>query len=237
VSKRAERGRDGLEARVAEADAQLDAAHAEIERLQAEVRRLTEENHAFVSSARLLTKAAEEVLAEARREAAETRARAAAEAYERLVVARADARAAVLEERTRTAAEIELLAEVRERLADERATLRLFQDQLSGRLRDLVRAVFDFEERQPTLGAGPSWDGAPSRPESATGSDLRDGVEADVVRDGVYVEAVVIDDRPSPTADVDPGEDAEHELEAAFAAFFSPDVEGEPSRSWILNGP
>src|SRR5690606_939014 len=142
------------------ADSRVADCQAEIERLRAEVARLTEENRAFVSSVRHMTSAAEEVLAEARREAAETRARTAAEAYERLVVARADARAAVHEERQRTAAELELLAAVRERIEDERNALSIFQNQLSGRLRDLVRAVFDFEERSPSLPAGPSWAGS-----------------------------------------------------------------------------
>jgi hypothetical protein len=206
---------------------------SELERLRAEVRRLSEENRAFVSSVKHMTRAAEEVLDEARREAAETRARAAAEAYERLVVARADARAAVHEERRRTAAEIELLAAVRERIADERATLSIFQNQLSGRLRDLVRAVFEFEEHAPSLGAGPSWEAAPDEP--VPGMVVP---EEPVLREEVrrVVDAVLVDERP-PAADVDPSEDAEEELEAAFAAFFSADVEGEPSRSWILNHP
>jgi hypothetical protein len=209
---------------------------AEIERLRAEVQRLTEENRAFVTSVRHMTRAAEEVLAEARQEAAETRARAAAEAYERLIVARADARAAVHEERRRTAAEIELLAAVRERIADERATLSTFQNQLSGRLRDLVRAVFDFEESAPTLVAGPSWDGS-------AGAPMPDMVVPEeprvFVQGHIDVEAVLVEDRVGAEdrggIDVDPSEDAEEELEAAFAAFFSPDVEGEPSRGWILN--
>jgi hypothetical protein len=223
LSKRAETGWE-------DDDAGLAEANAEIERLRAEVERLSEENRAFVTSVRHMTKAAEDVLAEARREAAETRARAAAEAYERLIVARADARAAVYEERARTAAEIELLAAVRERIADERATLSMFQDQLSGRLRDLVRAVFDFEERQPTLGAGPSWDGTEPRVERV---DMRMADPADERAE--VVDTVLVEDRPTPGADVDPANDAEEALEAAFAAFFSPDVEGEPSRNWILN--
>jgi hypothetical protein len=205
---------------------------SELERLRAEVRRLSEENRAFVSSVRHMTRAAEEVLEEARREAADTRARAAAEAYERLIVARADARAAVHEERRRTAAEIELLAAVRERIADERATLSIFQNQLSGRLRDLVRAVFEFEEHAPTLGAGPSWE-APDEPVPGMVVPEDPRPREDVRR---VVDAVLVDDR-QPTADVDPSEDAEEELEAAFAAFFSAEIEGEPSRSWILNHP
>jgi hypothetical protein len=213
----------------------LVAATAEIERLRTEVQRLAEENRAFVTSVRHMTRAAEEVLADARQEAAETRARAAAEAYERLIVARADARAAVHEERRRTAAEIELLAAVREKIADERATLSTFQNQLSGRLRDLVRAVFDFEESAPTLGAGPSWDGS-------RGERIPDMVVPDEPRvfvpGHIDVEAITIEDvypAGERSTDVDPSEDAEEELEAAFAAFFSADVEGEPSRTWILN--
>jgi DNA replication initiation complex subunit (GINS family) len=217
-----------------QADGRLAEAAVEIEQLRAEVQRLSEENRAFVTSVRHMTRAAEEVLAEARQEAAETRARAAAEAYERLIVARADARAAVHEERQRTAAEIELLAAVRERITDERATLSMFQNQLSGRLRELVRAVFDFEENAPTLAAGPSW-------ESTDHDPVPDMVVPDepVVRvadDVAFVEAVLVEDRP-PVADMDPADDAEEELEAAFAAFFSADVEGEPSRNWILNHP
>jgi hypothetical protein len=218
-----------------EALARLAVAERESERLRAENARLAEENRAFVSSARHLTNAAEQVLADARREAAETRARAAAEAYERLIVARADARLAVHEERERTANELEMLAAVRERILQERSSLSTFQNQLSGRLRDLVRAVFDFEESAPMLAPGPSW----------TSEDRITVVdEPEVHADAV--EAIVVDDRDparaevpmgavvDPTA-VDPAEPAEEELEAAFAAFFSTDVEGEPSRHWILN--
>jgi hypothetical protein len=230
VTERAEGGRGDHD--MAGAPTPPDAAAAEIERLRSEVRRLREENRAFVTSVRHMTRAAEQVLAEARQEAAETRARAAAEAYERLIVARADARAAVHEERRRTAAEIELLAAVRERIADERATLSTFQNQLSGRLRDLVRAVFDFEEHAPTLAAGPSWE-SPDEPVPDMVVPEEPRVRDEHLR---VVETILVTDRP-PSADVDPSEDAEEELEAAFAAFFSAEIEGEPSRHWILNHP
>lgn len=215
-------------------EAELAEAHAEIERLKAEVARLSEENRAFVSSVKHMTAAAEQVLDEARREAAETRARVAAEAYERLVVARADARAAVHEERQRVAAELELLAAVRERIEDERNTLSVFQDQLSGRLRDLVRAVFDFEERSPSLPAGPSWEGSDAHVADERRAD--DTVRAESSATDDYVDAVVIEDREEPGLSVDPADEAEEELEAAFAAFFHADIEGEPSRHWILDG-
>jgi hypothetical protein len=228
VTKRAEGGRSDHEAGEIPLPAE---AVAEIDRLRTEVHRLTEENRAFVASVRHMTRAAEEVLAEARQEAAETRARAAAEAYERLIVARADARAAVHEERRRTAAEIELLAAVRERISDERATLSLFQNQLSGRLRDLVRAVFDFEENAPTLGPGPSWE-PPQEPVPGMVVPDEPRTGEDTTR---VVETILVDERPA--ADVDPSEDAEEELEAAFAAFFSAEIEGEPSRHWIMNHP
>lgn len=230
----ATRDREGRDA-VAELEAQLAEAHAEIERLQAEVARLSEENRAFVSSVKHMTSAAEQVLEEARREAAETRARVAAEAYERLVVARADARAAVHEERQRLAAELELLAAVRERIEDERNTLSVFQNQLSGRLRDLVRAVFDFEERSPSLPPGPSWEGN----EAHTVADERgvdDSRPSATNSPADYVDAVVIEDREEPKLTIDPADEAEEELEAAFAAFFHADIEGEPSRHWILDG-
>jgi hypothetical protein len=234
VSERALVG-EGLDAEIE--DGPLAAATAEIERLRAEVQRLSEENRAFVTSARHMTRAAEEVLGEARREAADTRARAAAEAYERLIVARADARAAVHEERRRTAAEIELLAAVRERIADERATLSIFQNQLSGRLRDLVRAVFDFEENAPSLGAGPSWERPPEPMPGMVVPDEPGYRVADRFDDRAgVVDAILVEDR-APAADVDPADDAEEELEEAFRAFFSADVEGEPSRTWILNHP
>jgi hypothetical protein len=228
VNERADGGRCDDDAEEAFLPAE---AAAELERLRSEVQRLTEENRAFFASVKHMTRAAEEVLAEARREAAETRARAAAEAYERLIVARADACAAVHEERRRTAAEIELLAAVRERIADERATLSIFQNQLSGRLRELVRAVFDFEESAPTLGAGPSWE-PPDDPIPGMVVPDEPRVE-DVVR---VVETILVDERPA-IADVDPSDDAEEELEAAFAAFFSAEIEGEPSRHWIMNHP
>jgi hypothetical protein len=218
-----------------EALARLATATRETDRLRAENTRLTEENRAFVTSARHLTTAAEQVLADARREAADTRARAAAEAYERLIVARADARLAVHEERQKTAAELELLAAVRERIVQERSSLSTFQTELSGRLRDLVRAVFDFEESAPMLAPGPSW----------SSEDRITVVDEPEPRVDV-VESVVVDDPGSVRTDlpmgavmdpssVDPGEPAEEELEAAFEAFFSTDVEGEPSRHWILN--
>jgi hypothetical protein len=227
VSERAGVG-EGRDAEIE--DGPLAAATAEIERLRAEVQRLSEENRAFVTAARHMTRAAEEVLAEARREAA-------AEAYERLIVARADARAAVHEERRRTAAEIELLAAVRERIADERATLSIFQNQLSGRLRDLVRAVFDFEENAPSLGAGPSWERPPEPMPGMVVPDEPVYRAADRFDDRAgVVDAILVEDR-APAADVDPADDAEEELEEAFRAFFSADVEGEPSRTWILNHP
>jgi hypothetical protein len=254
-----------------EADLPAEDCRAEIARLQAVVdrltdenARLTEENRAFVSSVRHMTSAAEEVLADARREAAETRARVAAEAYERLIVARADARAAVFEERERTAAELELLAAVRERLQAERSTLSIFQDELSGRLRDLVAAVFDFEDRTPSLSAGPSWEAsaatipqertdvgleAPAassarvaEPISEPTTDISDVTPSPVAASVIastperYVDTVVVEEGDAEVITADPGEEAEEELEAAFAAFFHADIEGEPSRHWILDG-
>lgn len=232
ASQDATRDREGRDA--ADLEAELAEAHAEIERLKAEVARLSEENRAFVSSVKHMTSAAEEVLEEARREAAETRARVAAEAYERLVVARADARAAVHEERQRVAAELELLAAVRERIEDERNALSIFQNQLSGRLRDLVRAVFEFEERSPSLPAGPSWAGIDADAGEERRAEESAPLETHAAED--YVDAVVIEDRDEPGLAVDPADEAEEELEAAFAAFFHADIEGEPSRHWILDG-
>jgi hypothetical protein len=247
---------------LAQCQAELDRLAAEVARLTDENARLAEENRAFVTSVRHMTRAAEEVLIDARREAAETRARAAAEAYERLIVARADARAAVHEERSRTAAELELLAAVRERLQAERSTLSLFQDELSGRLRDLVSAVFDFEDRTPSLTAGPSWEGQSTTdspeveqlgpqtraashvgdvdhtaPAADSGASFAEAPPAFAVAPVErYVDTVVVEDREPAAEAVHPADDAEEELEAAFAAFFHADIEGEPSRHWILDG-
>jgi hypothetical protein len=225
-----------------EARRRLGAAKAEIDRLRARLERVEEENRAFVSSMRHMSAAAHEILEEARQEASATRARAAAEAYERLVVARADARAAVHEERQRVARELEMLAAVRERIAEERASLTHFHDQLRGRLRHLMRAMIEFADRSPMI---ESADRSPMI-ESAGAVPAGEVVEAGAsVLDGDVIEAVSPEPVPvdSPDDEVacgpqvvtDLAEQADDDLEEAFAAFFSNDVETEPSRSWILN--
>ena len=208
---------------------QLVAAMTEIDRLRAEVSRLAEENRAFLAAMRHMTSASEEVLAEARLEAAETRARAAAEAYERLVVARADSRAAVHEQRQRAAAELELLAAVRERVTEERAVLVQFHGQLNGHLRQLVGAMLDFTDRTPVV----------DPPERVTlisdlelphlPTALTEGMEE---RPALDVGGHTLTDMPAIS--VDPTAEADEELEQAFAEFFGAG-DNEPSRSWILN--
>jgi hypothetical protein len=199
----------------------LVAATAEIERLRGELARVEEENRAFLATMRHMNAAAESVLEEARAEAAETRARVAAEAYERLVVARADARAALHEERARAADELELLAAVREKVAAERETLTLFHTQMSGKLRHLVHAMLDFADRPPSeLEAAPE-DGDAIE---VVGTEA-DGAPAAEPTDGRGGAA------PAPH---DPIGAHDAELEQAFAEFFGGD-DAEPSRGWILN--
>ena len=198
----------------------LVAAEAEIDRLQGEVARLAEENRAFLAAMRHMTAASDEVLAEARQEAADTRAKAAAEAYERLVVARADARAAVHDERQRAASELALLAAVRVRVTEERAELTQFHSQLNGHLRNLMHAMVDFTERAPVLD--------PVEPITLVVSSTP-AVEERVPLD---VNGHTLTDMPAIT--VDPAADADEELEQAFRDFFG-DGDVEPSRSWILN--
>jgi hypothetical protein len=239
----------------AAADGSVDpSTAAELARLRTEVSRLEEENRAYVRAMRHMTSAAEEVLADARREAAETRARVAAEAYERLTVARADARAAVYEERRRLAAELELLAAVREKITEERTTLTQFHSQLNGRLRQLVHAMVEFTDRSPELAAGPpvpvangahTTNGSPATngshasngahgphaPAAAANGSQRDDVIDAVAAEETDLGAVRRDGHPL-LENIDAHDE---ELEEAFAAFFSADIDMEPSRTWILN--
>jgi hypothetical protein len=198
------------------------AAKAEIHRLKGEVARLAEENRAFLAAMRHMTSASDEVLADARKEAAETREKAASEAYERLVVARADARAAVHEERHRAASELALLAAVRVRVTEERAELTQFQSQLNTHLRHLMHAMVDFTERAPVL--------EPVEP--ITLVDPVPPMPAVEERVPLDVNGHTLTNMPAIT--VDPAADADEELEQAFRDFFG-DGDVEPSRSWILN--
>jgi hypothetical protein len=91
---------------------------------------------------------------EAHREATRVLDEAHATAHELVVVARADAREIVHEERRAAASDLEMLAAVRERIAEERESLTRFHDQLSGRLRGLVEAMLDFADSGTTLEAG-----------------------------------------------------------------------------------
>jgi hypothetical protein len=198
---------------------------AELDRLRAEVARLEEENRAYVRAMRHMTAAAEDVLADARREAAETRARVAAEAYERLTVARADARAAVYEERRRLAAELELLAAVREKITEERTSLTQFHSHLNVRLRQLVHAMVDFTDRSPQLEA------APAQPVPSSGARHEDDVIDTVAEEKADLGSNGRERHPL----LDTITAHDEELEEAFAAFFSADIDMEPSRTWILN--
>jgi hypothetical protein len=202
---------------------ELAAARAEIVRLHGDVHRLQEENRAFLLSMRHMTAAAETVVAEARAEAAETLTRAAAEAYERLVVARADARAAVHEERHRAATELEMLVAVRERIAEERASLTQFHSHLSGRLRNLVHAMLEFADRAPMLDAAPL----------AHETGVIEAV-AQYAGEAGAEPAIELAPRPADMRPADPIGAHDAELEQAFAEFFGGD-EHEPSRRWILN--
>ncbi len=156
---------------------------------------------------------------DAQRDAVRMLDEARAMAYELVVVARADAREAVHEERLRAAHELEMLAMVRERVNDERNTLTEYHTQLGGRLRELAHLMLKFAERRPEV-------------------EPSDETFAATVLTGPQVGGVVHSlasavARPAGDDRAETHADEEH-LERAFNEFFSADIEHEPSRRWIL---
>ena len=144
---------------------------------------------------------------------------ARATAYELVVVARADAREAVHEERLRAANELEMLATARERVSDERETLTRYHAQLGGRLRELAHSMVEFAERRPEV--------EPSDPMFA--ATVLTGPQVG----GAMQSLATAVPRPAGADRTETHADEEH-LERAFDEFFSADIEHEPSRRWIL---
>ncbi len=154
-----------------------------------------------------------------------------ATAHELVVVARADARAAVHEERRRAADDLEMLAALRERIAEERNTLTQFHTQLSGRLRYLMHSIIEFAEHNPSLELGdPSTFASTviTGPQPARSIALSGPVELPDADRAAATKAT-----PS-TPEGDMHGDEAH-LDRAFDAFFSnDDIDEDPSRRWIL---
>ncbi len=140
-------------------------------------------------------------------------------AYELVVVARADAREAVHEERVRAANELEMLAMVRERVSEERNTLTQCHTQLGGRLRELAHSMLEFAERRPEV----------ERSDQAFAATVLTGPQVG----GAMESLATAVSRPAGADRAETHADEEH-LERAFNEFFSADIEHEPSRRWIL---
>ena len=156
---------------------------------------------------------------EAQRDAGRILDEARTTAYELVVVARADAREAVHEERLRAANELEMLAMARERVSDERNTLTHYHAQLGGRLRELAHSMVEFAERRPEV--------EPSDPTFA--ATVLTGPQVG----GAMRSLATAVPRPAGADRAETHADEEH-LERAFNEFFSADIEHEPSRRWIL---
>jgi hypothetical protein len=169
------------------------------------------------------------IVTDSRREADRLLDESRATAHEIIVVARADAREAVHEERRRAADDLEMLAALRERIAEERNTLTQFHTQLSGRLRYLMHSMLEFADQNPSLDLGSSSTFAstvltgpqPARSIALSGPvDLPDADRAAASR--------------ASTPEGDMHGDEAH-LDRAFDAFFSSDdIDEDPSRRWIL---
>ena len=144
---------------------------------------------------------------------------ARATAYELVVVARADAREAVREERLRAANELEMLAMVRVRVSEERNTLTQYHAQLDGRLRELAHSMLEFAERRPEV----------ERSDQAFAATVLTGPQVG----GAMESLATAVSRPAGADRAETHADEEH-LERAFNEFFSADIEHEPSRRWIL---
>lgn len=201
--------REGVERDLAQAHAELDARR-----------------ESFVRDAQ---RDADRLLMESRAEAHGLLEESRATAHELVVVARADAREAVHEERRRAADDLEMLAALRERIADERNTLSQFHTQLSGRLRFLMHSMLEFADQNPALDLGDSSFAATVLTGPHPGRSIALSAAAD---------APATDRAPavSPSATRPEGDmhgDEAH-LDRAFDAFFSNDIDEDPSRRWIL---
>ena len=169
------------------------------------------------------------IVTDSRREADRLLDESRATAHELVVVARADAREAVHEERRRAADDLEMLAALRERIADERNTLTQFHTQLSGRLRYLMHSMLEFADQNPSLDLGNS---------STFASTVLTGPQpARSIALSGPVDLPDADRAAAPRASTPEGDmhgDEAH-LDRAFDAFFSSDdIDEDPSRRWIL---
>jgi hypothetical protein len=226
---------DLAEQMLQQARAEADELRARATRALAEVRNQIEEHRTAY-------------LEHVQREATGVLEQARAAAHEMVVVARADAREAVHEERRKIADELEMLAAVRARVTEERRALTAFHAQLSGRLRQLVHAMVDFSD-DPTMTAGTAFAKTvltgPQRPSMALGELRPIPRDAEVPApapapaetpaaeptEGASIEPTL---RSFPTADRSLIHAEDEHLDQAFEQFFSSDVEHEPSRRWIL---
>jgi hypothetical protein len=228
--------------RFAMAKEHLHAFHRDNERLRKENEQLTKMVHN-------VAEAGEEMIAASRREAEKIIAEATTEAAERVTVARADAKSLVAQERLKVIDELEMLAVVRQTVVRERDTLMRFHSDLNGRLRGVVEAIINYNdesgvEELSAIGQliPSALMPAPVAPPALIDED--DGVDAPIV----VAHIVEPDDAPASepefyTAVHQYANDAEplqlfsrdEAEEAAFDAFFSGNVEAEPSREWMLN--
>lgn len=169
------------------------------------------------------------IVTDSRREADRLLDESRATAHEIVVVARADAREAVHEERRRAADDLEMLAALRERIAEERNTLTQFHTQLSGRLRYLMHSMLEFADQNSAVDLGnPSTFASTvlTGPQAARSIALSGPVDLPDA------------DRAAATRESTPEGDMhgdEAHLDRAFDAFFSSDdIDEDPSRRWIL---
>lgn len=223
-------------------DEMMRQATSDAEALRAAARRELADNRAQIEQHRAA------YLDQVQREAARILAEARAAAHELVIVARADARAAVQDERHRIAGELEMLAAVRERITEERRALAHFHSQLSGRLRQLVHSMVEFSE-DPAVPSGSAFASAvltgPQRPGTlapttpATARPLpgrdRDREAAPIGRDDQRSSGGDEPGSGPPRAEeTSPLHADDEHLDRAFDEFFSSDVEHEPSRAWIF---
>ncbi len=177
------------------------------------------------------------IVAAAEARAQEVEADAEAVAAEVVTVGRADAVAAVHDERSRIAAELEMVEALQSKLAKERQALVALQDRLAAQLDEAGRylvAIADDPLRSGqeilALMAAPTADPvdeqvraeddpAPVVGAAAAETDAGGGADGD--------EGAEQDGPAGEDIDADHGLDTDHE-------FFSTEVEEEPSRRWIL---
>jgi hypothetical protein len=173
---------------------------------------------------------------------------ASSEARERVVVARADAKTLVAEERRKVADELEMLAVVRETVVAERDALLSFHADLNGRLREIVTSIVNYSSDDEihelaAIGGIISPELAPSRSRHDT-TPVHDYVVERDEDTAVAVAPPTATPPPAPPLSTSPADEnaqphdplADEHFDRAFSSFMGGEADVEPSRRWMISG-